>query len=651
MKLFIPKPMCHVLLLAVTLSIGVTGRAQSPEAVLAGFEQRVDAVFRADAGKPLKREDKKPPLAPGRGNYVRAYSFSVVEFAARCFYLGEMLDEANAALAENAQHYLDNPKDINDRDSFHWHADIVMRLIEMYGTNGTKHAGRLTPETEELCLKPIWEYVRQCSWLGKADYENSKTWDIYGSENHHAMDFTVNWHFAKIAKDRPEYKQRKLDDGATIEEHYRAWNEYFVVYCRQRARKGPCVEMMCPGYNSVWLKGFYNFYDFGDENVSRSAGLLIDLYLTYWAQEQIDGVTGGGKSRVRGMKGFAPARNGIPSLAAFYFGIGDLPESLLGNLNAALSDYRPPAVVVDIAISARNNGPYEVLQRAQGLGVQRKTHYTASEVKQPSSLSTDGGGILRYTYCDPAFMIGTLMTTARPLEDWVSISTQARWQGVIFAGQPSTRIVPIVVEAKKGRDVLNGQWAVQSKGSLLTQKLKSNKGGGEMIVWMPREGFAAPVREDDVVFVEAEGAYAAVRVIGSEFRISEDSLASRSAEGSTRTAPPGIMVIPKDDFAPVAVEVMAKDKVRDFDEFKRKVKACTVKMRGAVVDCETIYGDRLTLDTSYQEVPTINGKSVDYAPAKVLESPFLNADYDSGVVTISKGTRKKVLDFRTRPEN
>ena len=645
MKANMPQPICTALLLVGTLCLGVPGRAQSPKAAVAGFEQRVESVFRAGAGKPLKRAKKRPPLAPGRGNYVRAYSFSMVEFAARCFYLNEMLDEANAALVENAQHYLDNPKDINDRDSFHWHADIVMRLIEMYGTNGTKHAGRLTRETEELCLKPIWEYARQCSWLGKAEYRKSKTWSIYGSENHHAMDFTVCWQFAKIAKDRPEYRDRKFDDRATAAEHYRAWNDYFVVYCRERARKGPCVEMMCPSYNSVWLKGFYSFFDFGDERVRHSAEMLIDLYFAYWAQEQINGVAGGGKSRVRRMKGFTPNRDGIPSLAALYFGIGDLPETLLGKLNAALSDYRPPALVADIAIGARNDGPYEVLQRAQGLGTQRKTHHTASGVKQPSTLRTDGGGILRYSYCNPAFTMGTLMTEARPLEDWVSISTQARWQGVIFAGQPSARIVPIVVEAKAGRDVLNGQWSVQSKGSLITQKLKYNKGGGEMIVWMPREGLAAPVREDELVFVEAEGAYAAIRVVRSEFQIVEDSLTTLSAEGSTRTAPPGIMVVPEDEFAPVVVEVMARDELTDFDEFKRRVKACMVKMKEAVVVCETIYGDRLTLDTSYREVPTINGKSVDYAPPKVLESPFLNSDYNSGVVTIRKGDLCKVLDF------
>ncbi len=36
---------------------------------------------------------------------------------------------------------------------------------------------------------------------------------------------------------------------------------------------------------------------------------------------------------------------------------------------------------------------------------------------------------------------------------------------------------------------------------------------------------------------------------------------------------------------------------------------------------------------------------LDYAPKRVFESPFLNADWNSGIVTISKGDRTKVLDF------
>ena len=53
----------------------------------------------------------------------------MVAYAARCLYLNESLGQANAALVENAQHYLDHPKDINDRDSFH----MARRLIKEEG--------------------------------------------------------------------------------------------------------------------------------------------------------------------------------------------------------------------------------------------------------------------------------------------------------------------------------------------------------------------------------------------------------------------------------------------------------------------------------------------------------------------------------------
>ena len=263
----------------------------------------------------------------------------------------------------------------------------------------------------------------------------------------------------------------------------------------------------------------------------------------------------------------------------------------------------------------------------------------------PNKFRTDGGGTIRYSYCDPAFTIGTLMTEALPLKDWVHISAQSRWQGVIFGDNPAARIVPVVRPAGRARDVLNGQWSVQSKGGLITQKLKGNKAGGPMIVWMPLEGMREPVREGDVVFVETEGAYAAIRVVGSEFKLTKQDVSNPSIEGPTRVAPRGRVILPDDGFAPVILEVMAKRDVDGLDAFKAKVKATQPEMKGALLVYGTIYGDRLTFDTGQRKTPTINGKPVDYTPGKVLESPFLNADYDRGVVTIQKGGRKKVLDF------
>lgn len=104
-------------------------------------------------------------------------------------------------------------------------------------------------------------------------------------------------------------------------------------------------------------------------------------------------------------------------------------------------------------------------------------------------------------------------------------------------------------------------------------------------------------------------------------------------------------MILNDEFAPVVLEVMAKSDVTSFDAFKAKVRACEVSLDGPVLTYRTIYGDRLTFDTSTKAIPSINGEPVDYAPKEVFKSPFLNADWNSGIVTMTKGKRKKVLDF------
>jgi hypothetical protein len=444
------------------------------------------------------------------------------------------------------------------------------------------------------------------------------------------------------------------------------------------------IEMMSPGYNTTLMKGIYNFYDFGEPAVRRAAGQLLDLYLAYWAEEQINGVTGGGKSREyfqTGLKNQRPI-----ALAWYYFGIGE-PHGVNGHdLNAALSGYRPPAVVADLALDVAGRGRYEVRQCPQGLGVTRN--------RNPYRMNTDGGGILRYSFCDPAFIIGTPMVEARPSADWAAISSQNRWQGVIFAGDPGGRIVPIP-RAKDNRVAFNQFWSVQSKGSLITQKLKSSKDAEEMLVWISKAGLSDPVEQEGIVFVEAEGAYAAIRVPVGGY-----TWAAAGSFGWDKHVPENHTMVLKDDYAPVILEVMAKSDLRNlgaqdkptpdpseegnlekgsaqegnfglrgetelretrlpedplqggagvgsatFETFKDLVKSRRIAFKGPLLRYETIYGDELTLDTRYKAKPTINGKAIDYAPSKALDSPFLVSDYNSGVVTIEKGERKRVLDF------
>lgn len=645
------------ILCAIAFGILHTAQAASPEGVIAGVDDRIEEVFEAESGGRFTPASVRPSLGGGRPYFARGFSWSVVAFAGRALHLNEMLPQANEALQLNARYYLrelsgsekkeilpqgqrenntDSFSRIVDRDSLHWHGEIVLRLIDMYGSKGSVAAGRITPETEAKCLEPIWHYVRLCSPIKKAEFKQSKTWHLWESENHHAQHFSVAWHFAKIAKDLPAYRDQKLKDDSTLEEIYEAWNDYFIEYVRERFRKGIFVEMMSKGYNGESIRGVYNFHDFGEPGVKEHARMYLDLFWAYYAQEQFNDVCGGGKSRMAFHNIFGTGHGGpVGSLAWIYFEVGIRPRVNGPSLNALLSSYRPPAVIADIATDIEGRGTYVVRQAAQGLGTAARTGWDQS-TGAPYRLRTDGGGIQRYTYCDPAFIMGTPMAEARPLNDWVAISSQGRQQGVIFSGEAkAARILPIVLPAD-GTYARNAFWTVQEKGSMITQMLKTGMGGKEMWVWISKEGLSAPAEEDGIIFVEAEKAYAAIRPVGTGYRIIE------AAPENFRSMPANSIVQLEDKFKPVIIEVMSKKEAGRFDDFKRKVKANPPELDDGVISYQTIYGDRLTFDSNYKDKPTVNGREVEYNPEKSYDSPFLHGDYNGTTFTIEKGSRKEV---------
>jgi len=601
-------------------------------AIRDGFDPRAEAIFAAQRGQPLIRSEKKPPLGSGRAAFVRGYSFSLVEFAARCLWLNEFTEAANDALRENADYYLAHPRELYDKDNFHWHSEAVLRLIEFYGTGGSRRAGRIRPETEDRILESIWLYCRRndaaserhCH-LAEADDLDSFTWYVKESENHHVQSFTTLWHFAKIARTRDGFRDRRYDDGRTAGDHHASWNRYVKRYFLERARKGMFIEMMSPSYNATLLKGIFNVHDFADDpELKRRSRLFLDLYFTYWGQEQIDGVAGGGKARI-----YSDTRPRSLDLGQVFFGLGQVPVFESELFTALTTSYRPALVVVDIVCDRRGRGVYEVIQRPLGLAAD-PGHYQPPTYR----LRTDYGGILRYCYCTPEFVVGTAMSEARLEQEWTMISSQNRRQGVIFAGDPVAVISP-QCEATQDRRAYNSQWSVQRKGTLITQKLKTSRGAGATRVWFSGLGLAEPVEVDGWVFTESSGAHAAVRVV-------EGGAHWAPAEG----ADVGRWLQCHQEDSPVILEVARKSDYSSAQNFRSAVLERRLAMgadRG--LRFRGLGGDDFTFFTDYSAAPRINGVPVNYAPAKAFESPFLESVWDSGVVRLSKGNRHEILDF------
>lgn len=592
-----------------------------------GFETRRDEAFEQLRGKPLVVAKKEPPLSPDRTLYTRKFSFSLLNFALKSFWLNEQIELANKALDENSDYYTDNLPALKGRDSFYWSADELTRIIEFFGSKGTRTPHLVSKETESKIYKMMWQHAKVLSKISNAEYKKSETWFIDESENHHIQGFSTYWHFSKLLKDNPEYKNRKYDDGFTALEHYNAWNEYCKQWLIERAKKGLFVEMANESYGLSTLKGVYNFYDFGDTKLSKLSGMLLDLFWAAWAEEQIDGVRGGSKSRVYPGGNSKSGQGNFWKMAWYYFGTTE-PSLLRDNLlSLATSKYTPALVVYDMALDTEGRGEYEIKQRRLGLTI------TGYHTPPDYRLRTDSGGIVRYSYCTPDFIMGTAHFEALPFSSWTMISSQNRWQGIIFKGNPNARIFPQCSDDVTQRSY-NQHWSIQNKGCLITQKLPNDtysKDGRPMRVYFSKKGLSNMVEKEGWVFVSGQDAYTAVKCVSKGYKWVEDAA--------------GKWLMCEDEYTPVIFEVGRKKDYSTYNQFQEKILALPISFDGKMLSYTSSYNDNFNFYTDLSKMPTINDKAINLAPQLVFDSPFIKSLYNSGIVEITKGDRKLKLDF------
>lgn len=589
-------------------------------------QQRRLEFFAKESGKPLVRASIKKDWL-GRGDFTRHYAQSIVLFAMRAFELNEQLDEGNAALQELCQYHLDRPQTFFEIHSFPSVSDALARLYIFYGPRGTKAPNRLSAETSALLEKTMWEWANEKAAIEDAELEQSQTWWITNSENHHAQHFTTCWAFSQILRNVPAYQDKPFKDGHLPAEHYAAWTTYLKEYLRQRACKGTFVEIDSPSYATATLKGLFSYYDFSEDPVLKErANRMLALYWALWAEEQIDAVTGGAQTRSYS-KASVNGGSFLRRAAWYVIGVGD-PDFVHNTmLPFVTTTWQVPDVVLRIASGWQDQAPYVIRQRRMGLaetGYNRPPDYR---------MKTDFGGILRYTWCTPDFIMGSLITEALPTSDWAAISSQNRWSGVIFAGDPGARVFPAPYNAR-GASILNGFWSVQSKGTMISQQLIPTDTKGALQSWrvfFSNAGLSEPVKNGAWTFAEAKEAYVGVRVVSGVTSFEPHRI--------------GRWLVCEDAMAPVIIEVRSKSDYRNFEAFQTAAMAQPLTFKKSVLNYQTLGSDELDFYTDQSRLPKINRVTVDLAPALVYDSPFVQSVWDSGVVTIQYGEVKYILDF------
>lgn len=612
-----------VVVVWVSALVVMRGSAQPAFSAEPGDVERVlaETAVRREAG--LRGLLNKPYPPEGAWRYEN--------FAMAAYYLDERTEEADEAILTLRRREFPAIME-KEKVQLHWHAYIQQRIYFLFGAESRFFPGRMSPAAEQAIVEMLWEWAAPRCRLEMTRPE--RDWWIWGSENHHIMAWASFWGAAQIFNGHPEYRDRQYDDGAAPGEMLEAFNQYFKRFARERAAKGLLVEYASPTYGKYSVNTWYNFCDFAeDAELARRMRMLLDLYWADWAVEQIDGVRGGSRRRCYPGQSSTSGSDGVGG-AWFHFGLGRIGSLHPGYISAATTFYRPAPVVAAIALDTPGRGEYEYTSRRPGLlagaASQRERPETSAGLNVPGFeyyiLDPAGGGLRRYSWCTPDFILGTSMVPNLERKDWSAISSQNGWEGVIFAGHPTARIFVQSPPPEKG-SLYNANWSVARRGVLIVQRLKNSNAKGQR-VWFDKS--LAPVEKDGWVFVEAPRAMAAVRVVTGG--------ADWSTDGRWLTC--------DDEFSPVILEVVRKNDFSNLEAFQSAILANPLTIEKNRLDYQSTFHDtRLTLFTDYSQPPRVDDEPVNYEPQKVYDCPYIQSDFGSGVITLQKDGEKLVLDF------
>lgn len=558
-------------------------------------------------------------------------------FAMAAYWLNQRTDEADAGLI----HLRDSglyQADV-EAEHFHWNAYLLERIYSLFSSRSEfpQFQGRMSVAAENAILAMLWNWAAPITEMGLASPD--KIHFYWESENHDAQAWVSLWGAAQIFADHPDYQNRTYDDGSTPAAMATAFDDYLKAYVRRYTVKGLPIEIASPTYAKYTLNTWFNLYDFADDpDLKEAAGGLLDVYFADWALEQIDGVRGG--SRHRSYPGRASiSESGGGEHAWYVLGQGVDASRHPGVMSAATTFWRPSRAVVGLALDVNGRGSYGYTSRRLGLKDQ-------TPPSEPPALSThaynpidpDGGSLLRYTWSTPDFVMGMTQVEARPWQDWLGVSSQNRWNGVIFGGHDTARIFTQRPYPGNNKSVYNEEWGVQNKGVMVLQRLSQARSATGQMIWFD---FSLRHEESDGwIFAEASDAFAAVRVVHGGFTWQPDTL-DQHRNGNDLTV--GQWAVLNDQFSPIIMEVARKQNYADFDSFKAEILDNTLTWNGTRLDYSSAgYQTALTHFADESAVPQVDGVPLDFLPTKAYESPYLQGDFGNGTVIIDYGDDRTI---------
>jgi len=96
------------------------------------------------------------------------------------------------------------------------------------------------------------------------------------------------------------------------------------------------------------------------------------------------------------------------------------------------------------------------------------------------------------------------------------------------------------------------------------------------------------------------------------------------------------------------VQAASASEIKSFAEFKAAITSLPLTFQlepKPAVTMTTLRGRKLTF--TYGELPTVDGRAIDYDQWKLFEGPYLNAEIGGRTLSITHGRLQRVLDFKS----
>ncbi len=287
-------------------------------------------------------------------------------------------------------------------------------------------------------------------------------------------------------------------------------------------------------------------------------------------------------------------------------------------MNAATVNYIPPAIAYELLANPEKRGAYTYRERLQNLG------------PMPPLAAH------KQSYVTPEYVLGTYIKHDE-LGEWFRYSERA-FQGITFGkARAILNLRPMAswqpYHGLQQGPVLLARWF--GKEEPYISIMRTEAGGAEI---------EEPVAEGPWVFGKAGDAYYALRPAEGQFAIGKTGKDNRELQHFD--FPEG------KEKVPFVLHAGGATEDGTFEEFKNRVLRNKISYENGVLTYSSKEWGTMRFcpdpDKPAEELRQVKGgfkwNPVEL-PDKLFDSPYLNSDYNSGVITATFGDQTLILDF------